>query len=130
MSPPLLLFDGDCRFCNAWVRFVVRHEVAPSVYFVPLQSAYAAQLLAPYHIDPARLDSVYLITAKGLRAKSDAALGLAAGLRWPWRALGALRILPRALRDAAYDLIGRWRYRLFGRSAYCAARDPGSTIPA
>lgn len=122
---PLLLFDGHCAFCNGWVRFVLRHERRPELAFVPLQSPLARRLLAPRGIDPQALDSVYLYRDGQLWARSEAALRIAATLRAPWRWLAGLRHIPRRWRDAGYDLVGRWRYRLFGRSEYCAARLAG-----
>ena len=28
LSAPVILFDGVCNLCNAWVRFVFRHDPA------------------------------------------------------------------------------------------------------
>lgn len=50
--------------------------------------------------------------------KSDAALMVLSRLRG-FRTLGLLRLLPRAFRDFAYDLIARNRYRLFGATDVC-----------
>ena len=121
MSRPLVLFDGHCRFCNGWVRFVLRHETGPECLFMPLQSPAARDLLAPHGVDPRALESVYVLEDGRLYGQSDAALRLATRLRRPWRWLRLIAILPRAWRDAAYRLIGRWRYRLFGRSDFCSA---------
>jgi len=50
--------------------------------------------------------------------KSDAALTVLGALAGT-RPLGALRHAPRWLRDPAYDLIARNRYRIFGRTDAC-----------
>ena len=120
-SGPLVLFDGHCRFCNGWVQFVLRHERTARYRFAPLQSEQAARILTPYGADASDLSTVYVLDAGRLYARSDAALHLARDLRRPWSWLRFLRIVPRWLRDAVYDGIGRRRYRLFGRSSYCMA---------
>jgi predicted DCC family thiol-disulfide oxidoreductase YuxK len=45
-------------------------------------------------------------------------------LGWPWRALGVLLVLPRPLRDAAYDFVARRRYRWYGRRESCRMPTP------
>ena len=35
---PLILFDGVCNLCNAWVRFVVRRDPAGIFRFAAQQS--------------------------------------------------------------------------------------------
>jgi predicted DCC family thiol-disulfide oxidoreductase YuxK len=40
--------------------------------------------------------------------------------------LAAARVLPKVFRDAAYDLIARTRYRLFGRLDQCLV--PGAEV--
>jgi len=37
----------------------------------------------------------------------------------PWRWLGLFGVLPSALLDRVYDLMARYRYRLFGRYESC-----------
>ena len=51
--------------------------------------------------------------------KSHAALFVARELGWPWKGLCAVRILPVAVRQSAYDVIARHRYRVFGTREHC-----------
>jgi predicted DCC family thiol-disulfide oxidoreductase YuxK len=55
---------------------------------------------------------------------SDAVLAIFAGLGWPWRALAALRLIPRLVRDPAYRWLARNRYRFFGRRETCWVPTP------
>jgi predicted DCC family thiol-disulfide oxidoreductase YuxK len=41
-----------------------------------------------------------------------------------WPLLGVLLAIPRPLRDAAYDWIGRRRYRMFGKRETCWTPQP------
>jgi predicted DCC family thiol-disulfide oxidoreductase YuxK len=60
-------------------------------------------------------------------ARSSAILALLRELPRPWPAVAvALGWIPRPLRDLAYRLVARWRYRICGRLETCplpSARD-------
>ena len=52
--------------------------------------------------------------------RSDAALALGRMMRQPWPILSRLAgLLPRAVRDRAYDWIADNRFRLFGKRDTC-----------
>lgn len=121
---PVLLFDGDCRFCNAWVGFVLRHEAAPRLRFAALQSAAGQDILRARGFDPAYRDTMYLVEGARIASHSTALWRLARYLRGAPRWLVLLRWIPVPLRDAAYRLFGRWRYRLFGSDRYCSVLTP------
>ncbi len=55
---------------------------------------------------------------------STAALQIARRLNGLWPLLGAFLIVPRPIRDAVYDWIGRHRYQWFGRKAECWLPNP------
>lgn len=63
--------------------------------------------------------SLVLVEGRSISLKSDAALRVASYLKWPWSWGRAAMILPRGLRDFAYDVIARNRYRWFGRHDAC-----------
>lgn len=119
----IVLFDGVCVLCNGSMRFVLRHERAPEFLFAAVQSCTGRQALAELGRPLEDWDSVVVIDGDAVYLKSDAALRLARGLKAPWRWLGALRVLPRGLRDWLYDRVARNRYRLFGRYQDCLVPD-------
>jgi predicted DCC family thiol-disulfide oxidoreductase YuxK len=121
---PVLLFDGHCAFCNGCVRWFLRHERRPRYHFAPIQSDVAAPMLARFGVAPGDLTSFLLIDNGRLYRKSAAALHLLRDTRWPWRALRVFALVPRVLRDAAYDYIGARRYRWWGRAESCIVADP------
>jgi predicted DCC family thiol-disulfide oxidoreductase YuxK len=125
----VVLYDGVCGFCNGVVRFLLPRDRQGRIWFAPLQSALAAEVLARHGRAPTPMDTMYLITGLGLpqerlTSKSDAALATLAALGPPWRLLSWLRILPRALRDLGYDAIARVRYQLFGKHDQCPIPPP------
>lgn len=62
-------------------------------------------------------DSIVVLTNEGaLLVRSDAFLHILRRLGGGWKTLaGALAVIPRAVRDAAYDSIARIRYSIFGK---------------
>ncbi|AXG07010.1 thiol-disulfide oxidoreductase DCC family protein [Haloplanus rubicundus] len=115
---PVLLFDGVCNLCTGAVRFVVPRDPDGRIRFAPLQSAAGRALLARHDL-PDDLDSVVLVEGDRVYTKSAAAIRVAELLGWPYRAAAVARLLPRRLRDAAYDVIAANRYDWFGRREQC-----------
>ena len=64
---------------------------------------------------PPPLDSIMLICQGKVLLRSDAVLAIARGLRFPWPLLTVFRIVPRPIRDGAYRIVARNRYRWFGQ---------------
>ena len=89
---------------------VARADRRGRLHYAPLQGATAAARL-PAHLvaNPA---TAVLLEADGVRLRSGAILRVWALLPWPWRALGALWLVPRPVRDAAYDWVAARRHRL------------------
>ena len=121
---PVIVFDGVCRLCSAWVGFVLRHEREPVMRFCAMQSPAGRKLLAQHGLDPDDPVSFLLVDGAGAWRDSDAILRVLDTFGWPWRALRALAVVPRAWRDAAYRWLARNRYRVFGRRDTCMVPTP------
>ena len=117
-ASPVILFDGVCNFCNRWVQFVMRRD-GGFFRFAPLQSESGAKLLSEHGLAPDYTASIVLIEDGKFFAASDAALRIAAHLRGAWPLFGALRVVPRPLRDWVYQFIAKNRYRWFGKRETC-----------
>jgi predicted DCC family thiol-disulfide oxidoreductase YuxK len=116
---PLILFDGVCNLCNAWVRFVVRRDPDGIFRFVAQQSPIGQAISAEHLSGASQLSSVILIEDNSIYTESDAVLQILARLRAPWSWIALLRIIPRPARDACYRFIVRHRYQWFGRTEVC-----------
>jgi predicted DCC family thiol-disulfide oxidoreductase YuxK len=119
-APATIIFDGICNLCNQSVRFIMANDPSANFRFAARQSEAGAAALRAAGRDPASLESIIVIDDTGLYERSDAALRILAGLRYPWPAFGLLGALPTTFRDAVYDAIARNRYRWFGRRSICA----------
>ena len=124
---PVLLFDGHCHLCSGAVQFILKHESSPALIFASLQSAYALRLLSGSTVHDTLGNSLVLIENGRFFERSDAAIRICRYLRYPWKLLTILKIIPRAIRNLVYDFIARKRYRWFGRSEQCWMPDPKMT---
>lgn len=123
-SQPLIVFDGDCVFCSRSMRRVARMDPAERLRMTPAQGPLGQALYRFAGLPTDRFDT-YLVLVEGrMFARSDALVAMAGQLSIPWRLLRFARIVPRPLRDAAYGLLARHRYRLFGRVEACGLADP------
>lgn len=123
-AAPIILYDGVCNLCNAWVRFVIRHDPAGRFRFGAQQSPAGQALLRARLPCPPDLSSVILLTDDAVYTKSSAILQIAAWLGPPWSWLAPLRLVPPLLRDGLYCFIVRHRYRWFGRTSDCQLPPP------
>jgi predicted DCC family thiol-disulfide oxidoreductase YuxK len=120
-----LLYDGVCGLCNRLVQFILRHDRNDTFRFTSLQGPSAARILERHGQSPADLDTFYVVTnfdqpKEHFLSRSDAALFVLRALGGGWPALPALgRVLPKFVRDAAYNLVARNRYRVFGKFDAC-----------
>lgn len=114
----VILFDGVCNLCNAWVQFVIERDPRARFAFAPLGSDAADRLLRSA-AHRAINDSIILVEKDAIYDQSTAALRIARRLSGAWPLAGLLLAIPKFLRDAVYRLIARNRYRWFGRREVC-----------
>jgi predicted DCC family thiol-disulfide oxidoreductase YuxK len=69
---PLILFDGVCNLCNAWVRFVVRRDPTGIFRFAAQQSSTGQQIIIEYVSGAGQLSTVILIEDNAIYTESDA----------------------------------------------------------
>ncbi len=120
----IVLFDGVCNFCNGSVNFIIERERAGYFSFAPLQSEIGKELSAKYGLDKTETDSVVVIEDGHAYIHSEAAMRIARRLDGIWSLAYALRIIPRPVRDWAYKLFAKYRYKLFGRRDHCMVPTP------
>ena len=132
----VVLFDGVCNFCDASVNFIIDHDKAGYYKFAPLQSEEGSKLANQYGFESATassdaaasdlipIDSVILIENGKAYTHSTAALKILKRLGAPWSWLYAFVIVPRPIRDWAYRLFAKYRYRIFGHKDQCMLPSP------
>lgn len=127
---PILLFDGECGFCNKAVQFFIKREKNKQMHFVPLNSELGMALRNYFEIDD-NIDSIILIKDYGAYIKSCAALRLTFYMRNLWPLLSIFLVVPPFIRNYVYDIIAKRRKRLFGTVENCelmSASDRGRIL--
>ena len=91
---PLILFDGVCNLCNAWVRFVIRRDPT-GIFRLGAQQSPAARAIIEDHVSGAgQLLTVMLIENNAIYTESDAVLKILARLGPPWSWIAFLTDYP------------------------------------
>ena len=132
----VVLFDGVCNFCDASVNFIIDHDKGGYFKFAPLQSDEGQRLANQYGFKSATaaslepksdlipIDSVILVEEGKAYTHSTAALKILKRLGSPWSWMYAFVVIPKPLRNWAYNLFARYRYRLFGKKDQCMLPSP------
>jgi predicted DCC family thiol-disulfide oxidoreductase YuxK len=143
----VVLFDGVCHLCNRTVDFLIRHDRRRRLRFASLQSETGNRLLearARGRADeereagraggagragagspgPRTYQTVVFVDGDRVHERSSGALRIVGALGWPWRLAMGFLLVPRPLRDLAYDWVARNRYRWFGQRRTCRLPGP------
>ena len=121
---PILLFDGHCNFCNAWVKLIVHRDTAKNILFAPLQSSIGKKMLEEHKIDVNYTDSLVFFEEERFTVSSTAVLRIYSYLDGWERHLQLLSVVPQPFRDAIYHFIAKYRYKWFGRREQCMVPTP------
>ncbi|MEM9585518.1 MAG: DCC1-like thiol-disulfide oxidoreductase family protein [Pseudomonadota bacterium] len=120
----ITVMDAQCGLCARGARWIARADRKAEFRIVPMQTPLGAALMRHFGMDPADpLTWLYLEDGTG-HSSLDAMIKVGLRLGGIWRALTLLRMIPKPLRDAAYGIVARNRYKVMGRADLCALPDP------
>jgi predicted DCC family thiol-disulfide oxidoreductase YuxK len=115
----IVFYDGNCGLCHRAVRFLLSADPEGRAFvYAPLFGDTFSREI-PEHLRAAIPDSLVLKTKDGrVHVRSEAVLLAMMRLGPMYRWLATLaRIVPRLLRDLAYDGVAKIRHALFARPA-------------
>jgi predicted DCC family thiol-disulfide oxidoreductase YuxK len=115
----IVVFDGECAFCNRWVNLLLRFDRKDIFRFVARQTESGAAFCRQAGLPETGTGSIALVEGALVRLRSDAVLRMLEVLGFPFSIAALGRIVPAALRDAVYDVIARNRTRWFGKTQSC-----------
>lgn len=115
----VILFDGVCKLCHAWSKFIVRYDHKRAFKLCSVQSDEGQRILAYFDLPTRHFDTMLYVEGDAYYDKSDAFFKIVSKLGMPWRLLVVFRLLPKAFRNWAYDRIALNRYQLFGKYDSC-----------
>ncbi len=120
----IILFDGECSLCNKYVNLVIRNSRKNEFKFISMKSTKGAAKLKSINNELDLKQTIILIEKTSVKTKSDAIIAIISKLRFPYKLLIAIKIIPKFLLDKAYNIIALNRYKLFGKSNNCKIKKP------
>lgn len=119
----IVLFDGECNFCDASVRFIIPRDPTGYFQFAALQSDVGVELKKKHQI-PEKLDSFFVIEDNTVYDSSDAALIVCKHLKGIWKGFYLFKKIPKSFRDKMYKILANNRYKWFGKKDSCTIPSP------
>ncbi|USP55783.1 hypothetical protein J2N67_006032 (plasmid) [Bacillus thuringiensis] len=119
----IILFDGECNFCNQSIQFIIRRDTFGNFQYASLKGDVGRKLLERYNID-VNIESMVLIKNREYYIKSDAILNICKELDYPWKLAVFLLLIPKTIRNFVYDKFSKNRYKLFGKQNTCQLPPP------
>lgn len=119
---PVILFDGVCNFCNAYVNTIIDFDPQAQFRFASLQSKVGQALLVLEGKAPTDMSSIILAEENTYYTKSEAVLRVAERLpqlNGYEKVASFGLVVPTFLRDAIYNWVSLNRYKLMGERDEC-----------
>jgi predicted DCC family thiol-disulfide oxidoreductase YuxK len=120
----VILFDGVCKLCSFWARFLIRFDHQHQYQLATVQSPEGVAILEWCGLPTSEYNTLVFLQGATFHVRSAAVLKVLVGLSWPWKLAGVLWLIPRPLRDWLYDRVAQNRYRIFGRYNTCMMPTP------
>lgn len=105
--PKLVIFDGDCAFCNRSVQFIIKRNKKKDIFF----ASNSSELAKDFQNFDLNSSILYVENGKAFQ-KSTAALKIAKSFSGLSKLFLLFWIIPRPIRDFGYDLIAKYRKRI------------------
>lgn len=119
MNNPVILFDGVCNFCNGFVNFVIKRDGKKLFRFAPLQSDKGKELLRENRLPPSSFKTFILLEEGEIYKRSTAAIRVLSRLSGIYKYAKAFYVIPKFIRDFVYNIIAKYRYKIFGKREEC-----------
>lgn len=115
----ILFYDGLCGLCDNTIQFLLRADKPKRIKFCALQTNTAKLILKENWRD----DTFILCHHQKIYTRSSGALKLLGILGFPYHLGLIFWILPKAIRDAVYNLVAKNRIKWFGQLETCRIPD-------
>ena len=123
----IVFYDGYCVLCSKSVDFILYRDLRAKFRFASLQSDFSKRILTKSGYPIANiqnLSNIVYLRNDVLKIKSDAVLSILWDLGGIYKISFLVYLLPRVVRDLAYDRIAKLRYRIFGKRDTCRVPTP------
>ena len=110
----VVVFDGVCALCNKALSVLMKIDKNQTLRYTALQGEYVKTLDINKDID-----SIVFYEEGELYYKSTAILRILRSLGGVWILINIFYIIPAFIRDTIYDMIAKYRYKIFGKMDSC-----------
>src|SRR5437879_4497592 len=114
----VILFDDECVLCNWSAHYIVKHDKKGAFRIGSLLSEKGKEILKEHNYHNHN-ESVVLLWQQRVYSKSHAVLKVLQLLGGVHKVAAVLYIIPAFIRDFFYDIVSKYRYKIFGRSNIC-----------
>ena len=97
----MILFDGICKLCNAWNKFIIKHDDQQRFKLCNIQSPEGQSILAHFNMPTDHFDTMLYAEGNQYFDKSDGFLNVVNKLGFPWRILYGFKIIPTGSKKLA-----------------------------
>lgn len=115
----VVVFDGECVFCNRWVDFLLRFDRRDVFRFAARQTESGAAFLRQAGLPEGGVGSILLVERGAILQRSAAVLRILELLGLPFLLATVFRVIPAGGRDHLYEWFARNRLKWFGRTQAC-----------
>lgn len=115
----VILFDGVCKLCAAWSRFLIRFDKRHRFQLATVQSPQGQAILAWFDLPVDAFETLVLVEGDRYFTRSSAVIRVLWRLPFPWPVLCVGWLVPRFIRNRLYDYLAQNRYRWFGKFDAC-----------
>ncbi|MGE0763249.1 MAG: thiol-disulfide oxidoreductase DCC family protein [Bdellovibrionales bacterium] len=123
LPPTVIFFDGVCNLCNGFVSTLISLDRHKKLRYASLQGATAVQQLGQQEAQA--LGSIAVLHQGKIYRESGAVLRIMKSLGTPYAILAfVFGLVPNFMRNMAYRLVARHRYKWFGQKEFCRMPAP------
>ena len=119
LQNPIVIFDGDCAFCNKSVLFILKKDKTQSIQVCSNQSKKGKELIKKHNIKANINSTIIYILDNQILYKSTAALTISKRLKGLLPGFFFFIIVPKFIRDGVYDFIAKHRKKIIKEKYSC-----------
>jgi len=110
----IVFFDGVCTLCNHSVKILIALDKKNLLSYSSLQGEKIKTLKIENN-----LNSIIFYDNGNIYTKSTAILKIFSRLGGLYKLMNIFYLLPQIVRDFLYDILAKYRYRIFGKENTC-----------
>ena len=119
MKDPIVIFDGDCAFCNKSVMLILKKDRSQTINVCSNQSVKGKEVIDYYKITESTDSTIIYIIENKVYYRSTAALQICKKLKGLYPLLALFLIVPVIIRDAVYLFISKHRKKIVRNNYSC-----------